>query len=941
MAQLQPTLVLTRKAGEPFGNDPAGVSKVLDDSNPNLVRIVYPSSDKQYSYKRENVAVLSLAQAVDPSQAVIRHGNTILKNVQLCGFYTSNHPAKENLCLIQFENGKSRFLKTKDVSVHSRGNDSFLLYLREVCDQTEEEIPYPDGRRGKYLRDQYDALGTFAASSAACFSDAVKEPIGQFSDNLPVIYPFGANLSQMAAVDNALQNQLSIIEGPPGTGKTQTILNIIANLIIRKKTILITSPNVSATDNVTEKLQKEGLGFLVARLGRRDMRDEFIANQPPYPPDLAQWALPASEMEVLSQALLANREQISKVFERQRRFAELRTELDGWKLQQSHFQKGYSHVVPVTLKPRTTIERVESARDMIRFCADSGRKPTMLDKLRTIWLWGVGKWRDYARPLVELEVSLNDAYFRMMIARLEQQIGELKAALANVNADQLISAFRQQSMAYLKSTIGIKYRDHVSSRPMFGSDDLWKNASAFRQEYPIVTSTTNAARKQVHGQLFDYVIIDESSQASLTTGMLALSSAANAVVVGDTKQLPFVLGDGERKVIEAIDVAWKIPAHMSCAKQSLLSAITVHPQLNAPRQLLREHYRCHPSIIGFCNQAFYDSQLVVMTAKEGAPSCAMAAITTKDLNYDRAHDYNRVQAEVFYSDVFAPLMAKGFAHDDLGVASPYRAQVDGMKRDGRFAGIEIDTVHKYQGREKRSMAFVTEKNDITDFLNDPNLLNVAVSRAVDEFFLVASPRVVAGQNNIASLYQYIVYQGGGVCESNVSSSFDLIYPSLTEERLSFLAKHGYASDETYSEAQAEQYVIQALRRLGLSGQIDYRRNYPLLQFITNLDLFGDRERAFILNQAHADFLFFRVSDKAVLFDIEVNGSQHATGVQAERDELKRAIFHKLGLGLETIWTHEANVQEKIERLLSQYYKREELKATKPVKTNDAEHPWLA
>lgn len=123
-------------------------------------------------------------------------------------------------------------------------------------------------------------------------------------------------------------------------------------------------------------------------------------------------------------------------------------------------------------------------------------------------------------------------------------------------------------------------------------------------------------------------------------------------------------------------------------------------------------------------------------------------------------------------------------------------------------------------------------------------------------------------------------------------------------------------------------------------QIGYRRNYPLLQFITNLDLFDERERTFIANHAHADFLFFRVSDKAVLFDIEVNGSQHATGVQAERDELKRGIFRKLGLGLEVVWTHETNVQAKIEGLLRQYYKREELKATQPVKTSDAEHPWL-
>lgn len=296
MPKLQPTLVFTRKAGEPFGEMPVAVSKVVDGSKPDIVYVVYASSGRPYTYKRENVAVMSLAQIVDPAQALIRRKNVILKNVRICGLYASNNPEKESGYLIQFENGKAQFLNAKDISVHLRGNDSFLMYLREVCNQTEEEITYPNGRSGKYLRDQYDALGTFAATSAACFADLAHAPIGRFHDGFPMIYPFGSNLSQMAAVNNALQNQLSVIEGPPGTGKTQTILNVIANLIIRKKTVLVTSPNVSATDNVTEKLQKDGLGFLVARLGRRDMRDEFLANQPLYPPDLARWALSAGDV---------------------------------------------------------------------------------------------------------------------------------------------------------------------------------------------------------------------------------------------------------------------------------------------------------------------------------------------------------------------------------------------------------------------------------------------------------------------------------------------------------------------------------------------------------------------------------------------------------------------------------------------------------------------
>lgn len=74
-------------------------------------------------------------------------------------------------------------------------------------------------------------------------------------------------MSQEKAVKVALENSISVIEGPPGTGKTQTILTIIANIVAKGKTVGVVSGNNSATSNVQEKMIKNGYGFITALLG--------------------------------------------------------------------------------------------------------------------------------------------------------------------------------------------------------------------------------------------------------------------------------------------------------------------------------------------------------------------------------------------------------------------------------------------------------------------------------------------------------------------------------------------------------------------------------------------------------------------------------------------------------------------------------------------------
>mgnify|MGYP002236505154 FL=1 len=186
----------------------------------------------------------------------------------------------------------------------------------------------------------------------------------------------------------------------------------------------------------------------------------------------------------------------------------------------------------------------------------------------------------------------------------------------------------------LKHTLPINNSTR-SERPTFDADDLWKRSSAFLKEYPVILSTTFSATSSLKNIIYDYVIVDEASQVDLTTGVLAMSCAKNMVIVGDLKQLPNVVPEDVRKTIAQLSIGNNIALNYRYEENSLLSSMCKTYE-NISRTLLREHYRCHPKIIGFCNQKFYNNQLVIMTQDNGESDVLKAYITVEG-NHARGH----------------------------------------------------------------------------------------------------------------------------------------------------------------------------------------------------------------------------------------------------------------------------------------------------------------
>ena len=85
--------------------------------------------------------------------------------------------------------------------------------------------------------------------------------------NTPILEPIPLNLEQRLAVTASLNNDLTVVTGPPGTGKSQLITNLIINAIWRGKTVLFASKNNKAVDIVDIRVNSISKRDVLIRTG--------------------------------------------------------------------------------------------------------------------------------------------------------------------------------------------------------------------------------------------------------------------------------------------------------------------------------------------------------------------------------------------------------------------------------------------------------------------------------------------------------------------------------------------------------------------------------------------------------------------------------------------------------------------------------------------------
>ena len=308
-------------------------------------------------------------------------------------------------------------------------------------------------------------------------------------------------------------------------------------------------------------------------------------------------------------------------------------------------------------------------------------------------------------------------------------------------------------------------------------------ALSVRNVFPLFTKDAPENAQEI----FDTVIIDEAGQTLLTYSIPLYLRGKHFVSVGDSAQLSPIVNKIEDKEIEKLFE--NLPPYLSyrCSTMETFEEID---ETNPDERRLREHFRCRERIIKFCDELM-NYKLIVNTKDEPyQPKLPfpeeLRKIFNKPLTFInvrgktiRIKKSRKNEEEAHFIAEFLTSLAKYTNPEDLAVITPYREQVSLIERilSDKLKGIKfaIGTVHRLQGDERDIVLISSVDSKEEYFKNSPlwakrELLNVAISRAKKNLFLIGNSEVIEalGENYlIYKLYTYIKENGVMIDEDEI------------------------------------------------------------------------------------------------------------------------------------------------------------------------------
>lgn len=860
--------------------------------------IYFKNSTSKYFYEKSNCMFLSKICEVD-----IANKEVLVDGKEEEDIIRVDKYEKDYYKLYK----KDYFIVTNKLSLISMDYKNILSYYEKLAEYSKlnfskDEPLYILGRNYEKLNKNFDNI----------LFNFVQNRIKSKSLENEIILPFSYNQSQYKAIEVALKNNISVIEGPPGTGKTQTILNLVTNLVYNNLNCAVISNNNTAINNVYEKLAEDGYDFFCARLGGYNNVEAFFDNlqNENYEKFISKVIL--FDPNIIKK-LYSFKKELNLILKSEVKLNELSNILIDLSRELSDFDKHFDKSF-ILKKDLTTVMCLKLIN---RF--ESSKKFGFLEFIYYKLKYKINiKNIDINKLINYLEYMI----YSKRIMDIKKEIDDIKSYLASVNKKLLEDDIKKASKTLFEKTLqdNLKLIKNIE----LNTKNYKQKYSDFIKRFPVVLSTSYSLINNVPiGFMFDYIIIDEASQGDLLSSVLALSLAKNAVIVGDSRQLEQIdevrLFNVSSKLVEE----YNIPSSYAYHNNSILGSVK-ESMTKVPTTLLKEHYRCSPDIIGFCNKMFYNNELIPMTNNNGVH---IEVIKTVPGNHTRINPngsgyYNQREIDEIVS------LLKDKEISDIGVITPFKYQANLIEKLFEERGLEASTIHKFQGRQKDEiiLSFVVnslESKDkksklLNDFITNEKLLNVAISRAKNKVTIIVSDQIYNSSNNIINdfiKYAENIYSSNITKESKIVSVFDYLY-SVNNQKL----KEKFNSNE---EGYKSELLMCEVIDKSLAGffYLGYAMHVRLSKIINNIDGLDSEEQRYIMHPwTHVDFMFYNKLSKEVLFVIEVDGIKfhEQNKKQKAHDDIKDKALALNGVPIYRFKTNESNEVNRFESIIEKY-----------------------
>lgn len=494
----------------------------------------------------------------------------------------------------------------------------------------------------------------------------------QEETTLPLLEVLPLNSEQRQAIQHSLKNSLTIITGPPGTGKSQVVTNLLINAAWQGKKVLFASKNNKAVDVVEIRVNNLGtrpvllrmgsgqyhtklaeylMGLLTSTSSEHD-QEEFDFDKQRYK-QLEGKFLELEQQETELIRLRNETDELDQAVEKIRKDIPPKIIDQLKKIDSSHFQsivssfqkalKGASKYEQGFLAglfwsfiKRGRYEKLQIEVKNIKYVilALEINLPAKSINNETIEEWrnffqNLNTYLYFAQTIQEYVASLKSLQNVKPLEDISKEKIVLMERMAS-NAENLWKGWLRLQPARLSSEdrrLLNRYNALLKMVIDAGGDLYTKLGKKIYREYsnlskqvshllPAWAITSLSARGKIpfNAGYFDIVVFDEASQCDIASALPLLYRAKQAVIIGDPKQLSHIsrLQKGQdQQLLEKYDL---IPeyAHWAYSYNSLFDLASGLVSKNDIINL-RDHHRSHTDIIEFSNQEFYEGNLRIVT----------------------------------------------------------------------------------------------------------------------------------------------------------------------------------------------------------------------------------------------------------------------------------------------------------------------------------------